>query len=128
MRRDGNTVVRGMVVFVLIAVAVGAGTALSPCALPVLPALLSATAASGRARPLGVVIGLSATFLLTIAFTATVLRHIGLGGSELRWAGIAVLGAAGVITAAPAIARVAERPLAGLTRLAPARMGDGLGS
>ena len=37
-----------MVVFVLIAVAVGAGTALSPCALPVLPALLSATAASGR--------------------------------------------------------------------------------
>ena len=128
MRRDGDTVLRGMVVFVLIAVAVGAGTALSPCALPVLPALLSATAASGRARPLGVVIGLSATFLLTIAFTATVLRHIGLGGSELRWAGIVVLAIAGVAAIVPAVGHRLDRPLAGLSRLGPKRMGDGFGS
>src|SRR3954452_11429849 len=128
MRREGNTVVRGMLVFVLIAVAVGAGTALSPCALPVLPALLSATAASGRARPLGVVIGLSATFLLTIAFTATVLRHIGLGGSELRWAGIVVLAIAGVAAIVPAVGQRLDRPLAGLSRLGPKRMGDGFGS
>ena len=61
----------GMLVFVLIAVAVGAGTALSPCALPVLPALLSAGAAAGRRRPLGVVLGLSLTFLLSIIGGAT---------------------------------------------------------
>src|SRR6476619_7110834 len=108
----------GMVVFVLIAVAVGAGTALSPCALPVLPALLSATAASGRARPLGVVIGLS----------ATVLRHTGLGGSELRWAGIVVLAIAGVAAIVPAVGHRLDRPLAGLSRLGPKRMGDGFGS
>ena len=117
-----------MLVFVLIAVAVGAGTALSPCALPVLPALLSATAASGRARPLGVVLGLSATFLLTIAFTATVLRHVGLGGSELRWAGIVVLAIAGVAAVVPAVGHRLDRPLAGLSRLGPKRMGDGFGS
>ena len=117
-----------MIVFVLIAVAVGAGTALSPCALPVLPALLSATAASGRARPLGVVLGLSATFLLTIAFTATVLRHVGLGGSELRWAGIVVLAIAGVAAVVPAVGHRLDRPLAGLSRLGPKRMGDGFGS
>ena len=32
----------------------GAGTALSPCALPVLPIALSAGATGGRRRPLGI--------------------------------------------------------------------------
>ncbi len=117
-----------MLVFVLIAVVVGAGTALSPCALPVLPALLASTAASGRSRPLGVVLGLSATFLLTIAFTATVLTHIGLGGAELRWAGIVVLAIAGVAVIVPAVGHRLERPLASLSRLGPKRLGDGFGS
>src|SRR5215213_2382925 len=117
-----------MVVFVLVAVLVGAGTALSPCALPVLPALLSATATAGRARPAGVVVGLSATFLLTIAFTATVLEHVGLGGSQLRWAGIAVLAVAGTIAVVPALGHRLERPLASLSRRGPKRLGNGFGS
>ena len=117
-----------MLLFVLIAVLVGAGTALSPCALPVLPALLSASATSGRARPLGVVLGLSATFLVTIAFTATVLEHIGLGGTALRWAGIVVLAIAGTAAIVPAAGRLLERPLASLGRLAPKRLGEGFGS
>jgi cytochrome c biogenesis protein CcdA/thiol-disulfide isomerase/thioredoxin len=117
-----------MVLVVLVAVLVGAGTALSPCALPVLPALLSASAVSGRARPLGVVLGLSATFLVTIAFTATLLEHIGLGGTALRWVGIAVLAIAGVAAIVPTVGRVLERPLAALSRLGPKRLGDGFGS
>ena len=117
-----------MVVFVLVAVLVGAGTALSPCALPVLPALLSATATAGRARPAGVVVGLSATFLLTIAFTATVLEHVGLGGSQLRWAGIAVLAVAGTIAVVPALGHRLARPLASLSRRGPKRLGNGFGS
>jgi cytochrome c biogenesis protein CcdA/thiol-disulfide isomerase/thioredoxin len=117
-----------MVLFLLIAVVVGAGTALSPCALPVLPALLSASAASGRSRPLGVVLGLSVTFLITIAFTSTVLRHIGLGGSALRWAGIAVLAIAGTAALLPAVGERLERPLAAVSRLGPRRLGDGFGS
>jgi len=39
----------------------GAGTAITPCVLPVLPALLSASAAGGRRRPLGIVLGLAVT-------------------------------------------------------------------
>jgi cytochrome c biogenesis protein CcdA/thiol-disulfide isomerase/thioredoxin len=117
-----------MVVFLLIAVVVGAGTALSPCALPVLPALLSASAASGRSRPLGVVLGLSVTFLTTIAFTSTLLRHIGLGGSALRWVGIAVLAIGGVRSLVSAVGERLERPLAALSRLGPRRLGDGFGS
>ena len=39
-----------MVLLVLFAVVAGAGTAVSPCVLPVLPAVLSAGAAGGRRR------------------------------------------------------------------------------
>ena len=37
----------------LFALVAGAGTAITPCVLPVLPALLSAGAVGGRRRPLG---------------------------------------------------------------------------
>jgi len=42
-----------MAVLVIFAVLAGAGTALTPCVLPVLPALLSASASGGRRRPAG---------------------------------------------------------------------------
>jgi cytochrome c biogenesis protein CcdA/thiol-disulfide isomerase/thioredoxin len=116
-----------MLLLVLISAVVGAGTALSPCALPVLPALLSATAAGGRRRPLGVVAGLSVTFLLTILAGGELLLHAGLGGSALRTLGIAVLLIAGVAALAPEAARVLERPLARLSRYGPRRLRDGFG-
>ena len=55
-----------MIVLLVFAVLAGAGTALSPCVLPVLPALLSAGGVGGRRRPLGIVLGLSLTFTVTI--------------------------------------------------------------
>ena len=58
-----------LLIFALLA---GAGTAVSPCVLPVLPALLSAGATGGRRRPLGIVLGLATTFTVTI---------VGLAGS-----------------------------------------------
>jgi len=116
-----------MLLLVLISAIVGAGTALSPCALPVLPALLSATAAGGRRRPLGVVAGLSVTFLLTILAGGELLLHAGLGGSALRSLGIAVLLVAGVAALAPEAGRLLERPLARLSRYGPRRLGDGFG-
>ena len=44
------------------AVVAGAATALSPCALPILPAVLAAGATGGRRRPLGVVNPVSEPF------------------------------------------------------------------
>jgi cytochrome c biogenesis protein CcdA/thiol-disulfide isomerase/thioredoxin len=117
-----------MLLLVLLSAVVGAGTALSPCALPVLPALLSAGAGGGTRRPLGVVAGLSATFAVTIIGGGELLRHLGLGGGTLRWVGIGVLLAAGVAALLPAAAALLERPLAGLSRLGPRRLGSGFGS
>jgi cytochrome c biogenesis protein CcdA/thiol-disulfide isomerase/thioredoxin len=117
-----------MVILVLLSVLIGAGTALSPCALPVLPALLSAGAAGGRRRPLAIVLGLSLTFLLSIIGGGELLRHVGLGGSTLRDVGIAVLIVAGVAAIVPGVAQRLERPLAALSRLGPKRRGDGFWS
>ena len=60
-----------MALLMLFALVAGAGTALSPCVLPVLPALLSAGATGGRRRPLGIVLGLATTFTVTIVGLAT---------------------------------------------------------
>jgi cytochrome c biogenesis protein CcdA/thiol-disulfide isomerase/thioredoxin len=117
-----------MVILLLLSLLIGAGTALSPCALPVLPALLSAGAAGGRRRPLAIVLGLSLTFLLSIIGGGELLRHLGLGGTTLRTIGIAVLAIAGVAAILPGVAQRLERPLAGLSRLGPRRAGDGFWS
>src|SRR4051794_41199030 len=51
-----------MPLLMLFALVAGAGTALSPCVLPILPAVLSAGVTGGRGRPLGVVTGLALSF------------------------------------------------------------------
>ena len=47
-----------MLLLLLFALVAGAGTALSPCVLPILPAVLGAGVTGGRRRPLGIVVGL----------------------------------------------------------------------
>jgi cytochrome c biogenesis protein CcdA/thiol-disulfide isomerase/thioredoxin len=117
-------------VLILLAFAVlaGAGTAASPCALPVLPALLSAGGTGGRRRPLGIVLGLSVTFTVTIAGLAEVAGGVGLGADPLRWAAVAVLAGFGAALLLPGVAARLEAPLASLSRLGPRSRGDGFAS
>src|SRR2546423_7637029 len=117
-----------MIVLLAFALLAGAGTALSPCVLPVLPALLSAGGAGGRRRPLGVVIGLSITFTVTIIGVATVVDGVGLGADPLRDVAIAVLLGFGLALLAPGIAARIEAPLSRLARLGPRSRGDGFRS
>src|SRR5437660_1678604 len=94
-----------MLLLLLFAVVAGAGTAISPCALPVLPALLSAGATGGRRRPLGVVVGLSVTFAVTIIGLAKVAKGVGVGDGTLRTIAIVVLLAFGLVIALPAVSQ-----------------------
>ena len=80
-----------MALLLIFALVAGAGTAVSPCVLPVLPALLSAGATGGRRRPLGIVLGLAVTFTLTVALLAKVVSGVGLGDTVLRDLAIVVL-------------------------------------
>jgi cytochrome c biogenesis protein CcdA/thiol-disulfide isomerase/thioredoxin len=117
-----------MLVLLIFAVLAGAGTALSPCVLPVLPALLSAGGAGGRRRPLGIVLGLSATFTVTIVGLAKVVDGVGLGSDPLRDLAIVVLLAFGAVLLLPGLAARIEAPLSRLARFGPRSSGDGFAS
>jgi cytochrome c biogenesis protein CcdA/thiol-disulfide isomerase/thioredoxin len=117
-----------MIVLLAFAVLAGAGTALSPCVLPVLPALLSAGGVGGRRRPLGIVLGLSITLTVTIVGVAMVVGGVGLGSDPLRYLAIVVLLAFGIALLMPSVAARIEAPLSRLARFGPRSSGDGFGS
>jgi cytochrome c biogenesis protein CcdA/thiol-disulfide isomerase/thioredoxin len=109
-----------MLLLIGFAVLAGAGTALSPCVLPVLPALLASGGVGGRRRPLGVVIGLTVTFTVTIVGVADVVNGVGLGSDPLRDVAVAVLLASGLALIVPGLA---DRLEARLSRVAALGVG-----
>jgi cytochrome c biogenesis protein CcdA/thiol-disulfide isomerase/thioredoxin len=117
-----------MIVLVAFALLAGAGTALSPCVLPVLPALLSAAGAGGRRRPLGVVLGLSVTFTITVIGVAKVVGGVGLGSDPLRALAVLVLLAAGLALLVPALGDRLEARLSRLATFGPRSRGEGFAS
>src|SRR3954470_21751710 len=117
-----------VLLLVLFAFVAGAGTALSPCVLPVLPALLSASATGGRRRPLGIVLGLCLTFTVTIVGLAKLVDGVGLGTSVTRDLAIAALLLFGVVVAVPRIGDRVEAPLSRLARFGPRGFGSGFWS
>jgi cytochrome c biogenesis protein CcdA/thiol-disulfide isomerase/thioredoxin len=117
-----------MALLILFAVLAGAGTALTPCVLPVLPALLSASATGGRRRPLGIVIGLVITHTIAIVALATVIDGVGLADDAVRRLAIAVLAIFGLALLLPALGDRIERPLSRLARFGPKSSGKGFWS
>ncbi|GHF39512.1 cytochrome c biogenesis protein CcdA [Deinococcus metalli] len=80
----------------------GVLTVLSPCVLPVLPVLLSGTV-GGRGRPLGIITGFTASFVLLTLFFASVVSALNLSPDAVRWAAVALLLGFGVTLAVPAL-------------------------
>ena len=117
-----------MIVLLVFAVLAGAGTALTPCVLPVLPAVLSAGATGGARRPLGIALGLVATFTVTIVGVAEVVDGVGAGTGALRWVAVVVLASFGLALAVPAIGARIEAPLSRLARFGPHGTGRGFWS
>jgi cytochrome c biogenesis protein CcdA/thiol-disulfide isomerase/thioredoxin len=117
-----------MLLLMLFALIAGAGTAITPCVLPVLPALLSASAAGGRRRPLGIVIGLAATFTIAIVALAQLVKGVGLASGAARTLAIAVLIGFGLILLSPTVAARVQAPLSRLARFGPRTRGDGFWS
>jgi len=120
-----------MLILILFAILAGAGTALSPCVLPVLPALLASGGVGGRRRPLGVVLGLMITFTITIVGIAKVVGGVGLGSDPLRDVAVVVLLASGLVLLVPAIGDRLEARLSRLSAIGVGgarNRGDGFGS
>ncbi len=117
-----------MLLLLLFALIAGAATAITPCVLPVLPALLSAGAIGGSRRPLGIVIGLAATFTVAIVALAQLVKGVGLASGAARTAAIAVLIAFGVTMLIPDLAARVQAPLSRLARFGPKTRGTGFWS
>jgi cytochrome c biogenesis protein CcdA/thiol-disulfide isomerase/thioredoxin len=117
-----------MVLLVLFAFVAGAGTAVSPCVLPVLPALLASAGTGGRRRPLGVIAGLTATFTIAIVALASLVDGIGLPGGAVRTLAVVVLLGFGVALLVPSVAARVEARLSWLARFGPRGRGDGFWS
>jgi cytochrome c biogenesis protein CcdA/thiol-disulfide isomerase/thioredoxin len=117
-----------MLVLVLFAFLSGAVTAITPCVLPVLPALLSAGATGGRRRVLGVVLGITVTFTVAIVGLASLAGRTGVADQGLRTAAIVVLAAFGIALLMPRLADRLEAPLSRLARFGPKSRGDGFWS
>jgi cytochrome c biogenesis protein CcdA/thiol-disulfide isomerase/thioredoxin len=117
-----------MLLLMLFALIAGAGTAVTPCVLPVLPALLSASAAGGRRRPAGIVLGLGITFAISIVALAQITRGVGLASGATRTLAVVVLIAFGVIMLVPPLAERIQAPLSRLARFGPKTRGSGFWS
>ncbi|HTW06408.1 MAG TPA: cytochrome c biogenesis protein CcdA [Acidimicrobiales bacterium] len=108
-----------MVLLLAVGFLAGLVTGLSPCALPVLPALAGAGAAGpGRWRPLAIVSGMVVTFSAATLAGSTLLSLLGLPQDLLRDMGIAALFILGAGLVFPWLGRLVERPFA---RLGPGR-------
>ena len=92
-----------MTLLMLFAFVAGAGTALSPCVLPILPAVLSVGVTGGRRRPLGVVTGLALSFTFATIALVYVIDAVGLPDDAARTLAIVVLAGFGLTLLVPAI-------------------------
>ncbi|HEX6460257.1 MAG TPA: cytochrome c biogenesis protein DipZ [Thermoleophilaceae bacterium] len=117
-----------MLLLMLFAVVAGAATAVTPCVLPVLPALLSASAVGGRRRPVGIVLGLALTFTIAVVALASLVKGVGVAGSGVRVLAEVVLIAFGLSLLLPGAAARIEAPLSRLARFGPRSRGDGFWS
>jgi cytochrome c biogenesis protein CcdA/thiol-disulfide isomerase/thioredoxin len=112
----------------LFALVAGAATALSPCVLPVLPAVLGAGVTGGRRRPLGVVTGLVLAFTFATVALVYVIDALGLPDDLVRTLAIATLLAFGLTLLVPGLG---DRIEAWGSRVAPGPTrvgGEGFGS
>ncbi|MBV8997492.1 MAG: redoxin domain-containing protein [Solirubrobacterales bacterium] len=117
-----------MLLLMLFALLAGAGTAITPCVLPVVPALLASSATGGRRRPIGIVIGLAATFTIAIVLLAQLVKGVGLASGAARTLAIVVLLLFGLAMLIPEAAARVQAPLSRLARFGPKTRGDGFWS
>jgi cytochrome c biogenesis protein CcdA/thiol-disulfide isomerase/thioredoxin len=103
----------------------GVITAVSPCALPVLPIVLAGSAAGGGRRPYAVIAGLVASFTVFTLSASALLSALGLPQDTLRNVAIALLFVVAATLLVPRIGMVIEAPLARLSRRPSGDLGGG---
>jgi cytochrome c biogenesis protein CcdA/thiol-disulfide isomerase/thioredoxin len=118
-------------IVLLVAVLSGALSVLTPCVLPLLPAILATSTGTGRRRPFGIVIGLVGSFTIALLVFAYLVRALDIPTDTLRWISAIILVAFGAVLLVPRLEQLFERGAGVLSRFAPTggrSSGDGFGS
>jgi len=105
----------------------GVLTILSPCALPVIPLVLGASATGGWRRAAGIFAGFGGTFIATTVLFASVLAAAGLNTNGLRTVSAVLLGLVGVTLVSERVGGWAARFLAPVAELGTRLVGGGPG-
>ena len=108
---------------VLIGLVGGLITGISPCVLPVLPAVFMA--GSNSRRPYPVVLGLTLSFSVFTLLGTLVLSALHLQQGVIRWAGLIMLVLLGLGMIVPGFEALLERPFARIPALNLSRNGGG---
>jgi cytochrome c biogenesis protein CcdA/thiol-disulfide isomerase/thioredoxin len=108
-----------------IAFLAGVVTAVSPCALPVLPIVFAGGASGGRRRPYAIIAGIVVGFSGSLLAVAWLLRQLHLPQDFLRNVSIALLFVVAATLVVPQLGLLLERPLSRLSRRPTGDLGGG---
>ena len=114
-----------MILLLGIAFLAGIVTAVSPCALPVLPIVFAGGASGGRRRPYAIIGGIVVGFTGSLLAAAWILRQLHLPQDLLRNVSIALLFVVGATLVFPRVGELLERPVSRLTRRPGGDLGGG---
>src|SRR5271163_4977610 len=92
-----------MLLLVAFAFLSGIFTALSPCILPVLPAILASSTNPGKLRPLGTIVGLVGSFSFFTLMLTSIVNATGVSPSLFRWIAIVLIFFFGVVMIFPVL-------------------------
>jgi cytochrome c biogenesis protein CcdA/thiol-disulfide isomerase/thioredoxin len=110
----------------LIAFLAGMFSVLTPCILPVLPALLVVSDGQGRKRVFGVVIGVVVSFCIAILALTAIVDAFGISPDVLRYVSATILLIFGLVLLVPALDERFQMAAQSVVRLAPTQnQGDG---
>ncbi|MEK9176457.1 MAG: cytochrome c biogenesis protein/redoxin, partial [Patescibacteria group bacterium] len=97
-----------MEILLIFAFVSGLITIAAPCIWPLLPIILSSTATGGHRKPLGVVIGIMASFAVFTLTISYIIKIIPFDPNSLRLVAVIVIGFLGLTLIVPKISRFVE--------------------
>lgn len=106
-----------MVVLLLFAFLAGIVTVLSPCIIPILPAILSGGADHGKARPLGIILGLVVSFSFFTLALSEIITVTGISANILRYVAITIIALFGIIMIFPKLGDIFSRLTSGFANI-----------
>lgn len=110
-----------MIILASFAFLAGIVTILSPCILPILPIILSSTigSQSGKARPLGIILGFVLSFTFFTLFLSTIVSLTGIPANTLRITSIIIIAGFGISLLVPKFQSLLEQLFSKLSSFIP---------